>query len=244
MQARLEWVALGVVREVDVRGSFADEGMLSAAAWVRAHGRLAPRQAAGMVRTARALGSVPLAGASTALARGEVHAGHVQVIASGVAGAPAGAVGLIEPEALAVARESDPRAVAPVMRRFRQALDPERSDEEAVRRFERGGLTVVPTFDGCFAIGGLADEVTGAIIATAVDAGRRGGPAPVTGRGCGRARSRGGTPRCRGQARWAGRRRRASGATRTSRWWRSTRAGRSSVPGAPGGSSRGRSGRR
>ena len=197
LQARLEWVALGVVREVDVRGSFADEGMLSAAAWVRT-----------------------------------------------VAGAAAGAVGLIEPEALAVARESDPRAVASVMRRFRQALDPDRSGEEAVRRFERGGLTVVPTFDGCFAIGGLADEVTGAIIATAVDAGRRSGPAPVTGRGCGRARSRGGTPRCRGQARWAGRRRRASGAMRTSRWWRSTRAGRSSVPGGPDGSSRGRSGRR
>lgn len=170
LQARLEWVALGVVREVDVRGSFADEGMLSAAAWVRAHGRLAPRQAAGMVRTARALGSGPLADTSTALARGEVHAGHVRVIASGVAGAPAGAVGLIEPEALAVARESDPRSVASVMRRFRATVDPDGAEEAAVRRYERRGLTLAPTFDGSFAIGGLADEVNGALVTTAVDA--------------------------------------------------------------------------
>src|SRR4029079_7743076 len=55
--ARLSFVVLAAVREVDVRGSFVAEGALSAGAWARMHTRMTPSEAAGTVRTARVLGS-------------------------------------------------------------------------------------------------------------------------------------------------------------------------------------------
>jgi hypothetical protein len=40
VQARLDFVNLAVVREVDVRGSFVADGALSAGAWARMHTRM------------------------------------------------------------------------------------------------------------------------------------------------------------------------------------------------------------
>jgi len=40
LQARLEYVSLAVVREVDTRGSFVADGALSAGAWARMHTRM------------------------------------------------------------------------------------------------------------------------------------------------------------------------------------------------------------
>jgi hypothetical protein len=42
LQARLDYVNLAVVREVDVRGSFVADGALTAAAWARMHTRMTP----------------------------------------------------------------------------------------------------------------------------------------------------------------------------------------------------------
>jgi hypothetical protein len=176
-QARLEFVALAVVREVDVRGTHVTDGALSTAAWARMHARLAPSEAAALVRTARVLGSGELPGTAAALAGGEISPAHVRAIAEGVAGAPTGATELIEPEALAVARAADPRAVSAVMRRFAHALDPDAADEAALARYERRGITLSPLPDGTVHIRGLADEVTGAVLMTAIDAA---GP-PVSG---------------------------------------------------------------
>jgi hypothetical protein len=79
-------------------------------------------------------------------------------------------VALFEPEVLEVAREADPRAVTALMRRFEHALDPDGADEKALRRQERRGLTLVSLPDGTTLLRGLADEVTGSLISTAVDA--------------------------------------------------------------------------
>src|SRR6185295_5876682 len=43
-QARLDFVVLAAVREVDVRGSFVSEGALTAGAWARMHTRLTPAE--------------------------------------------------------------------------------------------------------------------------------------------------------------------------------------------------------
>lgn len=169
VQARLEAVMLSAVREVDARGSHVDEGLLTTGAWLRAHARMSPREATGTVRTARVLGSGLLADTATALAAGKVDPAAVREIARGVAGAPHGAVLLIESEALAVASESDPRAVAALMKRFQQAIDPDASDEAALLRWERRGVTLSQMLEGSFSVTGTADEVSGAIIATAVD---------------------------------------------------------------------------
>lgn len=170
LQARLEFVGLAAVAEVDARGSYTQDAALTAGAWLRATARLAPHEAAGAVRTARALGSGELPGTAAALAAGQIDAGHVRVIADAVADAPAGAAELIEPEALAVARATDPRVLAGVMRRFRHALDPDGADAAALARYARRGLTVSPLPDGLVHLAGLADEVTGSVLATAIDA--------------------------------------------------------------------------
>ncbi len=77
-QARLEYVMLAVVREVDTRGSFVHDGALTAAGWVRAHTRMTPAEASGAVRTARVLGSGELPATADALAAGEIDPGHVR----------------------------------------------------------------------------------------------------------------------------------------------------------------------
>ena len=61
LQARLEFVALALVGEVDRRGSHVQDGALTAAAWARMHTRMAPHVASSAVRTARccAPGSCP-----------------------------------------------------------------------------------------------------------------------------------------------------------------------------------------
>jgi Domain of unknown function (DUF222) len=177
LQAGLEYVVLATVREVDVRGSFVSDGALSSGAWVRQHTRMTPSEAAGAVRTARVLGSGELPGTAAALAAGEIDPAHVRVIAAGVAGAPAGAAALIEPEALAVAKEADPRVVAGLMARFRHALDPDAADAAALARYEKRGITFSPLLDGLVHIRGLADEVTGALLMSAINAANP----PVTG---------------------------------------------------------------
>jgi hypothetical protein len=170
VQARLEFVGLAVVGEVDVRGSFVSEGALSAGAWARMHTRMTPGEASRAVRTARVLDSGELPGTAAALAAGEIDPAHVRAITAGVADAPAGAAALIEDEALAVAREADPRAVAGLMRRFAHARDPEAADAAALARYERRGITLSPMLDGSVHIRGLADEVTGALLMTAINA--------------------------------------------------------------------------
>src|SRR5688572_26948126 len=70
LAARLEWVSLRVVREVDSRGSHVLDAALSPAAWLRHRARMSPGEAKAAVRTARALADGPLAATSAALAGG------------------------------------------------------------------------------------------------------------------------------------------------------------------------------
>ena len=106
---------------------------------------------------------------AAALAAGAISGRHAAVIADGVKDAPAGAVALIEPEVVAAAAEGDVRATANIMRAFGQALDPDKADAKALRRYERAGITFSPMLDGGFAITGTADETTGAAIIAAID---------------------------------------------------------------------------
>jgi hypothetical protein len=177
LAARLEWFGLQVVREVDTRGSHVLDAALSPAAWLRHRARMSPGEAKAAVRTARALFDGSLAATSAALAAGEIDPAHARLIAQHTADAPAGAVALIEPEALAVARAGDPGAVAAVMRQFAHALDPDAADEAAVRRYEQRGVSLATTLDGMVAGTVLLDPVAGATVLTALSA----ASAPVSG---------------------------------------------------------------
>src|SRR5688572_12214888 len=177
LAARLEWVSLRVVREVDSRGSHVLDAALSPAAWLRHRARMSPGEAKAAVRTARALADGPLAATSAALAGGEIDPAHARLIAAHAADAPAGAVALIEPEALKVARAADPSAVAGVMRQFAHALDPDGADEAAVRRYQKRGVSLATTLDGMVVGTVLLDPVAGAEVLTALSA----ASAPVAG---------------------------------------------------------------
>ena len=156
--------------EIDARGSYSLDGALTAGSWLRAVAQHTPGQAARTVRTARTLRSGVLPNTSAALAAGDITGAHAAVIADGVKDAPAGAVALIEPEAVAVSVDGDVRATADVMRRFQNALDADAADEAAVRRYDRAGFTLSPTLSGTSVFSGTADESTAAIIAAAVHA--------------------------------------------------------------------------
>ena len=168
-QARLDAVLMEAVGEVDARGSYTLDGALTAGAWLRMTARLTPGAASATVRTARVLRSGVVPQVRAALASGEVSGEHAKVIARAVTDAPAGAVALIEPEVLHAARTADVRATAAVIRAVAHALDPDSADQAALRRYERAGITLTPTLDGSMAFTGTSDEVTGALIATAVD---------------------------------------------------------------------------
>ena len=170
LTAKAEALTLALVGRVDADGTYALDGALSAGAWVRAFGHQTPGEAARTVRTARTLRSGVLPNTTAALAAGAISGRHAAVIADGVKGAAAGAVALIEPEAVAFACEGDVRATANLMRAFQEALDPDKADEKALRRYELAGVTFSPLLDGGFAISGTADETTGAAIVAAMDA--------------------------------------------------------------------------
>jgi hypothetical protein len=170
LAARLEWFGLQVVREVDTRGSHVLDAALSPAAWLRHRARMSPGEAKAAIRTARALSDDSLAATSQALASGEIDPAHARLIAKAAADAPAGAVALIEPEVLTVARSADPGAVAGVMRQFTHALDSDRADEAAVRRYEQRGVSLATTLDGMVAGSLLLEPVAGAALLTALSA--------------------------------------------------------------------------
>jgi hypothetical protein len=170
VQAQLEWVALSIVREVDLSHCHVTDGSLTPQAWLRQRARMSPGEAKTAVRTARVLGSGCLDATSAALAAGDIDPAHARLIAKDAVDAPAGAVGLIEPLALQAARECPPGRVAEVMRDFRAALDPDASDEAAVRAYERRGLSAATTLDGLVAGSFLLEPVTGCTVLTALDA--------------------------------------------------------------------------
>ena len=170
LTAKADALTLALVGRVDADGTYALDGALSAGGWLRAFAHQTPGEAARTVRTARTLRSGVLPNTAAALAAGAISGAHAAVIADGVKDAPAGAVALIEPEAVAYACEGDVRATANLMRAFQQALDPDQADEKALRRYERAGVTFCPLLGGGFAVSGTADETTGATIVAAIHA--------------------------------------------------------------------------
>ena len=169
VQARLDAVTAEAVGEVGARGTFTLDGAVTLGSWLRQKARLTPTQATGLATTARVLRSGILPATRAALAVGDLSGEHARVIATGIAGAPPDAVALIEPEVVHTATRADLRATAAVLRAFRHALDPDAADAAALARYERAGITLTPTLDGPLAIHGTADEVTGALLATAID---------------------------------------------------------------------------
>lgn len=166
---RVESTYLKCVRRVDASGSYAADGALSAAAWLRWRLRLTGSAARDAVHTAREL-DTRLPRVAEALAAGSVSVASAHAVARGVKDASDADVAALEPVALGAADVLSPADVSKVIARFRYCLDQDQGADMALRRHERQGLSYSPTYDGMVAVSGLLDEVTGAAFIAAVDA--------------------------------------------------------------------------
>lgn len=170
VQAQAEFLVLAATREVDVSGSQVTDGALTPAAWLRQHTRMTPAESCAAARTARVLWSSALDATRAALASGEIDPGAARLIATAPDDAPDEAVRVIEPHLLEAARHNTVHEVAAILRRFREALDRDRAEEEAVRKHTRRGVSCATTIDGMLGGRFLLDPVTGSLLLTALDA--------------------------------------------------------------------------
>jgi uncharacterized protein DUF222/HNH endonuclease len=153
--------------EFERRGAFAVDGHRSLSSWLAHRHRVAHSTAAGHVRFARALESMPAT--AEALASGEVSATAVSLLLSARDACP---------EQFAVAEETLVEAgrtlsVGELKRAvdyWRQSADAESAADEEERRFERRNLHVSPTLDGMVRVDGDLDPETGQTLITALRA--------------------------------------------------------------------------
>jgi Domain of unknown function (DUF222) len=169
---RLEGQWLRELAGVDGRGAAgADQGIPaeSTAGWLRHRTRMGHPDAHHRVRVARALHRGPLAGTARALADGELSYLHAAALTRATQELPVGTVAAAEPVLLAAARRLDPPRLRKVVGHLCEVADPQAADEQALRRRDRRGLWVAPTFEGMVAVDGLLDAEAGETLLTALE---------------------------------------------------------------------------
>jgi Domain of unknown function (DUF222) len=148
---RLEGVWLRDLAGVDGRGAAGtDHGtpVESTAAWLRNRTRMGHTDAHHRVRVARALHRGPLAGTAQALADGDISYPHAAALIRATQHLPSQTVAQAEPVLLEAARRLDPPRLRKVVGHLGEVADPQAADQQALRRHDRRGLWVAPTFDG------------------------------------------------------------------------------------------------
>jgi hypothetical protein len=169
---RLEGVWLRDLAGVDGRGAAgADQGIPaeSTAGWLRNRTRMGYTDAHQRVRVARALHRGPLPGTAQALADGEIAYGHAAALACSTQQLPAATTAAAEPVLLEAARRLDPPGLRKVVGHLCEVADPDAAEQQALRRHDRRGLWLAPTFAGMVAIDGLLDPEAGETLLTALE---------------------------------------------------------------------------
>jgi hypothetical protein len=169
---RLEGLWLRTLAVVDARGAAGAEDGLQAgstAAWLRTRLRLAPRTAASMVRTARALFRGPLPATAQALCAGAISVAHASVVAHGTQDLPDHVRVEADPVVVAQARRLNPSQLRRLVGHLRQVVDPEGADAAAQRRHARRGLWLTPTMDQLVAVNGLLEPEAGQTVQAALE---------------------------------------------------------------------------
>jgi hypothetical protein len=169
---RLEGQWLRELAGVDGRGAAgADQGTPaeSTTAWLRHRTRMGHTDAHQRVRVARALHRGPLAGTARALAAGELGYQHAAALTRSTQELPAATTAAAEPVLLAAARRLDPPGLRKVVGHLGEVADPDAAEQQALRRHDRRGLWVAPTFAGMVAVDGLLDPEAGETLLTALE---------------------------------------------------------------------------
>jgi hypothetical protein len=169
---RLEGHWLRELAAVDGRGAAgADQDIPaeSTAGWLRNRTRMGHSDAHHRVRIARALHRGPLGGTGQALADGEISYPHAAALTRATQDLPVGTVTAAEPVLLAAARRLDPPALRKVVGHLCEVADPQAAEQQTLRRHDRRGLWVAPTFEGMVAIDGLLDPEASETLLTALE---------------------------------------------------------------------------
>ncbi len=145
-----EWLAL--VGEYDRSGEWQTSGYLSAAAALRQLCHLDAGVAAGHVKLARKVASLPVVG--EALAAGEISRAHVQVIADAFTPERREVLEPLEAEFVNVARTCEPRELRNIVRYTTDALDGDGGAASDAEKYESRRLHMSRTLDGLLKIDG------------------------------------------------------------------------------------------
>jgi hypothetical protein len=169
---RLEGQWLRELAGVDGRGAAGTEDGMpaeSTAGWLRHRTRMGHPDAHQRVRVARALHRGPLSGTAQALAAGELSYLHAAALTRSTQHLPSQTVAAAEPVLLEAARRLDPPRLRKVAGHLCEVADPQAAEQQALRRHDRRGLWVAPTFEGMVAIDGLLDPEAGETLLTALE---------------------------------------------------------------------------
>jgi hypothetical protein len=140
----------------------------SARSWAIAELNLDPVEASRLVLTCRQLRDLPAV--DEAFMAGSVSQAHAVLLTRA-----ARQVGLEQVRAsldtlLELATTASPRHLRVAIQHLRHCVDPDATDREAVKKYERRELSAASTIDGMVVINGMLDETSGATVVAALNA--------------------------------------------------------------------------
>jgi hypothetical protein len=140
----------------------------SARSWAIAELHLDPFEASRLVLMSRQLRDLPAV--DEAFTAGAVSQAHAALLTRA-----ARQVGLDHVRAsldtlLELATTASPRHLRVATLHLRHCVDPDATDRDAVRRYEKRELSVAPTLDGMVVVNGMLDETAGATVIAALNA--------------------------------------------------------------------------
>jgi hypothetical protein len=165
---RLRAVTTRAVAAFDAGRAWEAEGARTASAWLAAGCRMPVESARRRVRLGRALRHMGLVEA--AWLAGEVGEAQVRLLAGVRTPATAACFARDEEMLVGQAQKLSYRAFARCVAYWAQLADPEGTDGSAEARYAARRLHLSPTFDGSWALDGLLDPISGAVVAKALGA--------------------------------------------------------------------------
>jgi hypothetical protein len=165
---RLEAGWTQLLQGFDRSARWADDGALSAKAWLRHHCRMAPGAASEAVTVARRLRELPATEA--AFEDGDVSYAHVRVITKATGDLQPCVVDELDPVLADAGRGLDPKMLRTAAEHARHALAPENFLDAEQDAYQSRRLDISETLEGRHVLDGEFHAEAGAVIATAIHA--------------------------------------------------------------------------
>lgn len=171
LRDRLAAQHLRVLAAAEGRGVHQADGAVSMSGWFAARTRLDAHEVATALEAARRLEELPRL--AEAFAAGEVSYSHVATITRAAVPPRMAAIRAVEEPLVDLARRAAPLQVRRALRRVRDIVDPDGTDEKPMDDGgpdERRELRANPTIDDLWSLRGSLDTLTGELLASLLDA--------------------------------------------------------------------------